>query len=134
MKLTSVPNPLYERKIFWVDEQLVTFEFGEYRLADAAGEITATWLIATYVWHKTDATGNPTGTTAYQLLRVKSREEGQQLLEAATEAGAAAWLQAQQQWEKAPGLLVWLQTHCRRQFLHRLWQWRRWKRLKYVSS
>ena len=133
MRLYNILKPCYDRKIFWVNGQLVTFEFGEYSISDATDKIT-TYIIATYVWHKTDATGNPTGTSGYHLNQVNSRAEGQDLLEAATEAGAASWLE---QWQKEPpgtSLWAWFQTQCHRQVLHRLWQLRRWKRLKNAHS
>jgi hypothetical protein len=124
MKLTSIPDPCYERKLFWVQNQLVTFEFGEYSFGNTDGEVVATWLVAMYVWHQTDASGNPTGTSSYQLTRVNDRAAGQQLVEAATQEAAAAWLLAWQQWGKGAGFFTWLRKQCRRQLLHWRWQLR----------
>jgi hypothetical protein len=130
MILGSIVKPCYDRKIFWIHDRLVAFEFGEHRIGSDTGEVTIV-LIATYVLHNTDATGNPTGTSSYNFHRVASWEEGQRLLEAASETGATEWLLAyQKKWDnysQTSEILNWLRQRCIRQFLH--WRWViRWRK------
>jgi hypothetical protein len=132
-RFRSPLDPCYKRKAFHLDGYHLTFDFGESRSVNPDDTIsTRLWL--TYVLHHTDKQGNPMNGCSYGGYGahvVETLAQGEQLFEAADEAGAAIFLAnhlKSQNYSQTKEILGWLWQWLSRLPLHWRWQFRkRWR-------